>query len=79
MDWNQGKCNSFYIGCLSPGGLFRSPATPFNRVFVKSGADPRRVVRIVVVVASVRIDVAEIIAIVVVRGAEPPPHSRTAH
>ena len=60
-------------------GPYGLPATPFNRVFVKSGADPRRVVRIVVVVASVRIDVAEIIAIVVVRGAEPPPHSRTAH
>ena len=43
--------------------------------YAKSGPHTRRVVGvIVVVVASVRIDITEIIAVVVIRGTKPPPH-----
>ncbi len=42
--------------------------------YAKSGPHTRRVVGVIVVVASVRIDITEIIAVVVIRGTKPPPH-----
>ena len=49
-------------------------ATPCDRVSVKSGAQTSRVVSVVIVVTSVSIDVAEIVAVVVISRPQPPPH-----
>lgn len=68
MDSHPGKCSSFYIGRLS------HLATPCDRVSVKSGAQTSRVVSVVIVVTSVSIDVAEIVAVVVISRPQPPPH-----
>ena len=50
--------------------------TPFDRVSAKSGPHPSGIVSVVVVVASVCVDISEVIAVVVVRGTQPPPHRR---
>ena len=54
--------------------VFHRSATPCDPAYAKSGQNARRPRSIVIVGAPVGIHITEIIAIVVIGGAEPPPH-----
>ena len=48
-------------------------------IFAKSGPQSQRTIGIVIVVVAIRVDILEIIVVVVIRGTKPPPHRQQAH
>ena len=45
----------------------------------KAGPHTSRVIGVIVIVVAIRIDITEVIVVVVIRGTKPPPHRQQAH